>query len=138
METGFEVLDHTADVGIEAYGPDDAAAFANAARGMFSLMVDLETVRETEHRDIEVTAPDRESLLVAWLSELLYLFDAQNLLFRRFDISPLAETALRARAWGEPVDGSRHDIKIGVKAVTFHMLSIVHGDGTTVRVLFDI
>ena len=138
METGFEVLDHTADVGIEAYGADDAAAFANAARGMFSLMVDLETVRETEHRDIEVTAPDRESLLVAWLSELLYLFDARNLLFRRFDISLLAETSLQARVWGEPVDRSRHDIKIGVKAVTFHMLSIVRGDGTTVRVLFDI
>jgi SHS2 domain-containing protein len=138
METEFEVLDHTADVGIEAYGADDGKAFANAARGMFSLMVDLETVRETQHRDIEVTAPDQESLLVAWLSELLYLFDAQNLLFRRFDISLLAETGVRARAYGEPVDRSRHEIKIGVKAVTFHMLSIVRSDGTRVRVLFDI
>ena len=138
METGFEVLDHTADVGIAAHGADDGEAFANAARGMFSLMVDLEEVREAEHQDIEVTAPDQESLLVAWLSELLYLFDARNLLFRRFDISLLEETALRARAYGEPVDRSRHEIKIGVKAVTFHMLSIVHGYGTSVRVLFDI
>ena len=134
----FEVLDHTADVGIEAYGADDGKAFANAARGMFSLMIDLETVRETEHRDIELTAPDRESLLVAWLSELIYLFDARNLLFRRFEVSLPEETTLRARAYGEPVDGSRHEIKTGVKAVTFHMLSIVHDDGTRVRVLFDI
>ncbi len=138
MKPEFEVLDHTADVGIVAHGEDAPQAFANAARGMFSLITDLEDVRETEHRDIEVTAPDEEALLVAWLSELLYYFDAEMMLFRRFDIAELSDAAIRARAYGEPVDASRHRLKTGIKAATYHMLEVAHDDGVRVTVLFDI
>lgn len=138
MDSGFEVLDHTADAGIVAHGPDAAGAFANAARGMFSLMVDLPTVRTTEERTVSVTAPDQEALLVAWLSELLYLFDTENLLFARFHVLSMDETSLQASACGEPVDERRHEIKTGIKAVSFHMLEIARENGTRARVVFDI
>jgi len=134
----FELIEHTADVGIMAYGADVKEAFANAARGMFSLIVGPGSVREVEHRDIEVTAPDEESLLVTWLNELIYLFDAETMLFSRFDIAELGDTRLKARAYGEPVDDTRHRLKTGIKAATYHMVEVDRSQGGRVRVLFDI
>ena len=134
----FELIEHTADVGIMAYGADVREAFINAARGMFSLMVELESIREIEYRDIEVSAPDEESLLAAWLNELICLFDAENMLFSRFEITEFGDTHLRAKAYGEPVDGSRHKLKVGIKAATYHMLEVDRSDGGRVQVLFDI
>ena len=134
----FEFIEHTADVGIMAYGADVKEAFANAARGMFSLIVDSGSIRETECRDIEVTAPDIESLLVTWLNELIYLFDTENMLFSRFDITELDVDRLIARAYGEPVDDTTHKLKTGIKAATYHMVEVDRSQGGRVRVLFDI
>jgi SHS2 domain-containing protein len=138
MEKDFEILDHTADAGIIAYGADMKEAFANAARALFSLITELENVDETSQRDIELTAPDQENLLVAWLNELIYLFDTENILFKRFDITRLNGTRLKARSYGEKVDSSKHKLKMGVKAATHHMLKIDKSDGCRVQVLFDI
>jgi len=138
MEKDFEILDHTADVGIIAYGADMSQAFANAAKGLFSLITELDDVEEVLHRDIELTAPDEESLLVEWLNELVYQFDTENILFKRFDIIQLDKTQLKARSYGEKVDSSRHKLKTGVKAATYHMLKVDKGDGCKVQVLFDI
>ena len=138
MEKAFEILNHTADVGIIAYGADISQAFANAAKGLFSLITALDDVEEVTHRDIELTAPDPESLLVGWLNELIYLFDTDNILFKRFDITCLNETHLKARGYGQPVDISRHRLKMGVKAATYHLLKIDKNNGGKVQVLFDV
>jgi len=138
MEKGFELIDHTADVGIVARGASINQAFANAARGLFSIITDLDDIEEVIHRDIEVTAPDQESLLVEWLNELIYLFDVENIIFNRFDITHLESNRLRARIYGEKVDSSRHKLKTGVKAATYHMLKVEKNNGYQARVLFDI
>jgi len=138
MGKDFEILDHTADVGIIAYGADLNQAFANAARALFSLITELDDVEEVMYRDIELSAPDQESLLVEWLNELIYLFDAENIIFKRFDIIHLNHTQLKARVYGEKVDKSKHKLKIGVKAATYHMLKVSKDDGCKVQVLFDI
>ncbi len=138
MEKEFEIINHTADVGIMAYGADMNQAFANAAKALFSLITELEDVEEVMYRDIELTAPDQESLLVEWLNELIYLFDAENMLFKRFDITELSQTQLKARSYGHKVDSSKHKIKTGVKAATYHMLKVDKGNGCKVQVLFDI
>jgi SHS2 domain-containing protein len=134
----FEILDHTADVGIIAYGADLRQAFANAARGLFSLITELDDVEEALHRDIELEASDEESLLVGWLNELVYRFDTEGIVLKRFDISQLNNTHLKARGYGEKVDSSRHKLKTGVKAATYHMLKVDKNDGFRVQVLFDI
>jgi SHS2 domain-containing protein len=135
----FDLLEHTSDAGIVAYGADMGEAFANAAYGMFSLMADLEQVAEDTSRHVEVEAGDRESLVVAWLNELLYLFDVERIMFRRFDILELTNTRLRAEAHGEEADASRHRLKSGVKAATYHMLRVSEGGGRcSVRVIFDV
>ena len=138
MEKDFEIVNHTADVGIIAYGADIKQAFANAARALFSLITELDEVAEVLHRDIELIAPDEESLLVEWLNELIYLFDAENIIFKRFDITELNNTQLKARSYGEKVDSLKHKLKTGVKAATYHMLKVDKGDGCQVQVLFDI
>ncbi len=138
MERDFEVVNHTADVGIIAYGADVRQAFANAARALFSLITELDDVKEVLYRDIEVKASDEESLLVEWLNELIYLFDVENIIFKRFDITKINHTQLKARSYGEKVDKSRHKLKTGIKAATYHMLKVDKNDGCKVQVLFDI
>ena len=135
----FEVLEHTADAGIVAHGTGLRELFANAALGMFSLMADVDGVAESEQRAIEVSGHDLETLLVRWLTELLYYLDAEEMLFHRFEVDELSETALKARAFGERIDPQRHRLHFGVKAVTRHLLEIAREDGGyRATVLFDI
>jgi len=138
MGKDFEILDHTADVGVIAYGTDLKQAFANAARALFSLITELDDVEEVLHRDIKINASDEESLLVAWLNELVYRFDTEGILFKRFDVSQLGATHLEARGYGEKADRSKHKLKTGVKGATYHMLKVDKTDGFRVQVLFDI
>ncbi len=138
MEKKFEVIDHTADIGIAAYGASLREAFANAAYALFSLMADLENVADVLCYEADVAAENREDLLVAWLNELVYLFEVNNVLFKRFEIDELSETRLRARCYGERIDSERHKIKMAFKAATYHMLKVEERDGYRVQVLFDI
>ncbi len=134
----FDIIEHTADIGIATRGKDLKEAFANAAYAMFSLMVDLGTVVEREKQDVKVEAEDYESLLVSWLNELLYYLDTQQLLFCRFEITDIQETSLQAHAYGERIDTSRHCLDIGVKAATYHMLRVEKRDGWWVQIIFDV
>ena len=105
---------------------------------MFSLMTDLDGVEEREERRIRAQARDLEGLIVSWLTELLYSLDAEEMLFCRFEVATLSDTALEARAFGERIDRDRHQLHFGVKAVTRHMLEIAQEDGYRATVLFDI
>ena len=134
----FDIINHTADIGIVAYGKELKEAFANAAYAMFTLIADLEGVEETVCHEIEVQAEDRESLLVSWLNELLYLFDTEGIIFSRFKIKELGETGLKAEGYGEPLDKTRHSLKSGVKAATYHMLRMSKDNGYSIRVIFDV
>ena len=134
----FEIIDHTADVGIIAYGSDLKEAFANSAYGMFSLIADLDSVKENVSRKVDVEATDQEALLVDWLNELLYLFDVEHIIFKRFDITVLSQNRLQAKVYGEKIDKSRHRLKTGVKAATYHMLKIEKNKGVRIQFILDI
>lgn len=135
----FEVLDHTADVGLKSYGETLKEVFENAAIGMFSLITDLDNVKVSLSAEIEIEAEDRETLLVEWLNELLYRFEVEYLVFKRFEIVDWDEEyRLRARAYGEPLDLGRHQIKTQIKATSYHELKIEHSDGWSAQVIFDI
>jgi SHS2 domain-containing protein len=133
----YELIEHTADIGINAYGKTLSEAFANTAYGMFSIIAELENVREVESRRVEVSADDTEGLLFEWLNSLLYYFDVEMLLFRRFDVIEFGDTRLVATCYGEKYDPSRHRLKNGVKSATYHMLE-VDRKNNRVRVIFDI
>lgn len=133
----FDIIEHTADIGIIAYGADLKEAFASAAYAMFTLMADLDSVKESICRRIEVEAEDIDGLLVSWLNELLYVFDVERTVFARFEVQSLSETVLKAEAYGETVDASRHSLRSGVKAATYHMLKIERNDGYRLQVILD-
>src|SRR4030042_56945 len=115
----FELIEHTADMGLAAYGKNLGEAFANAAYGMFSIIAELDAVKETEMRCVEINEEDAESLLFEWLNNLLYFFDVEMLLFRRFDIMEFGEGRLVAECYGEKYDSSRHHLKTGVKSAPY-------------------
>ena len=135
----FETFEHTADAGIITYGATLERLFENAALGMFSLMVTVDGIEERQERAVTASARDLEGLLVAWLTELLFYLDAQDMVFRRFEVMELSETDVRGRAWGEPIDRERHELHFAVKAVTRHMLEITQDEqGYRAKILFDI
>ncbi len=133
----YEILEHTADTGVEDIGQTLADAYAAAAEGMFSIITDLETVQETVTKRVNVSADDYEGLLFEWLNELLYYFDVELLLFKRFDILEFSETSLTADCYGEKYEPARHEIKTGIKSATYHMMEI-DPEHNRVKVIFDV
>jgi SHS2 domain-containing protein len=139
VEKPFEVIDHTADIGIVAYGADIKQVFANAALGLFNLMADLDGFKEDVQRGLELSAEDVEILLVEWLNELIYIFDVEHIIFKRFEIEELTSTQIKARCFGEKIKPGKHKLKREIKAATYHMLRISKEDGSyKVQVIFDI
>lgn len=135
----YEVFEHTADVGLHAFGSTLSELFIHAAEGMESLMVPPEQVRVLVSREIDVEGRDIVSLLIAWLNELIFLFDTEYLLFREFEIETLTETHLKGRASGEPYDAQRHALGSAIKAVTWHEAAVEPtDDGYKARIIFDI
>jgi SHS2 domain-containing protein len=135
----YELIEHTADIGVRSFGKTEAEAFEHAAEGMFSLISDLNGVRDDQEFPVEVEAEDRETLLVEWLNELLYIFESRCVLLKRFEVVDLSETHLRGRAWGETIDRSRHELRDDIKAATYHMLRVKQKpEGWETDVIFDV
>ena len=124
-------------MGLAAYGKDLAEAFANAAYGMFSIIAELGEVKEVESRRIEIKEDDAESLLFEWLNSLIYYFDVETLIFKRFDIIEFGEGNLKADCYGEKYDAKRHHLKTGIKSATYHMMK-VDREEKRVQVIFDV
>lgn len=135
----FEVFEHTADVGLHAYGKTLPELFMHAAQGVESLMVPLEQIRPAVSRKIEAEGHDLVSLLINWLNELIFLFDTEYLIFRDFEIESFTETHVKARAFGEPYDPQRHTLSSAIKAVTWHEAAVERTDeGYKARIICDI
>ncbi|MFQ6106467.1 MAG: archease [Thermoplasmata archaeon] len=132
----FEFIDHTADVAVKAYGKDLNEIFENAALGMFNVMTDTSTVRSVGEYKVEVESNNLEGLMVDWLSELLFLFDTQEVFLSEFDVE-IEGNKLTASVRGEKMDKERHPLKSDVKAATYHMLEIDMEKGYAI-VLLDI
>jgi SHS2 domain-containing protein len=129
MMKRYEVLDHTADIGIVVHGEDLKALFENAGEAFFHLLTDLRKVKRRVERRIDIRGENLDRLMVDWLSELLYLHDVENLLFRGFKVESVGEDGLRAIAKGEPFQEGVHVIKTEVKAVTYHQIAVRQENG---------
>jgi len=120
----FKYLEHTADAEFIAYGHTVGEAFVNAARAMANIMIDPAKVKPEVEKAVELSGDALDTLLYDWLSELLYVFEVDRIVFSRFEarVAPQGgEYRLEAKIWGEPV--ARHpDISMHIKAVTFHDL----------------
>jgi SHS2 domain-containing protein len=135
----YEFTEHTADLGLKAYGSSIEELFVHAAEGMFDVLVSTKNVEESKERVIDVEAMAVDNLMVSWLSELLYLYDTEHLVFSGFQIQRIENDRLKAIVRGEVLDPARHEIKTGIKAVTYHQLYLEETEaGWETQVIFDI
>ena len=135
----YELIDHTADVGIKAYGKTLPEAFESAAKGMFDIITDSSEIENIGQYDIQLQADNLEQLLVDFLSELLYLNSANNIVFGFFKVElDEKKNKLSAKVFGEKFDISKHKIGTEIKAVTYHMLQVNNKKPFYVQVLYDI
>ena len=134
-----ETFDHTADLGLRIRAATLDELFAEAAEAMFATIVEnLRSVAPKQRVEVTLPADDREYLLFDWLKALLYQFDAEHLLFSRFEVH-VADDGLKGVAWGEPLDRTRHELCHEVKAITYHGLRVERTkEGWVAEVIVDI
>lgn len=137
----FEFLEHTADAKFKAYGKSLEEAFENAGKAMFDVMVEVEKVRPKKSKNFSIESEDLKALLYDFLEELVIFHEMENMVFSKFElkIKEDDEYSLKGKCFGEKLDRSRHNIKTGVKAVTYHEMKIhKEKDNYWVQVVLDI
>lgn len=141
----YEILEHPADVGFLAYGRTLAELFENAALALCSLACAPEKIEERLEREIAARAADIESLLYGWLTEILAVADAEQIVFRRAKATSLQEPAsgkpgeVNGILYGEKFDRARHAAGTYIKAVTLHQFALERtAEGFRARVFLDL
>lgn len=145
----YEIIEHTADIGIGVKAGDLAGLFSKAACAMFDIIAQRRIkekslhkpsfVKEREKGDfkIKLRAQNIEELFVNWLSELLYLSSVNEIVFRDFKINKIDESGIDAEAFGEGI--VNYKVKTEIKAVTYHELEVKKaGSGWEGKVIFDV
>lgn len=149
-EKGYEFINHTADLGILVYGKDLKELFANAACGLSDIITDVSRINEKITKEIKVEGIDLEQLMINWLSEFLYYYEVDSLIFKRYVIIYINNVeaeeggkqsffTLKAMVYGEKFDLERHIINTEIKAVTYHQIEVRRdNDHWRARIIFDL
>ncbi|HDQ04044.1 MAG TPA: archease [Deltaproteobacteria bacterium] len=135
----YKILDHTADIGVEVWGSTKEEAFAATVEAMFDLIADNKSVNAREEQKLSVSGADTADVLINLLREALYLFHGKSWLCKTCEILEMEEDKITARLKGEPYNVKKHQLKMEIKAVTYHTLKIEKRDqGWRARVIFDV
>ena len=140
----YEIIEHTADVGLKANGATLKELFENAARGMFEIISGTKVNKGKagqRYKKIEIKrrVEDLEELLVNWLSELLYIFNKEEILLNSFKILELNNKVLIGNSSGKRIDLANASLQTEIKAVTFHDLKIKKDkNGFSCKIIFDV
>jgi SHS2 domain-containing protein len=135
MTARFEQLEHTADLALRVFASSLSELFATAALAMFSQLADLTSIAASVQLQVVLESLERESLLVDWLNELLYLHETRGEVYSEFAFEELSHHRLRARVSG----GQPAQTYTIIKAATYHDLSIRETqDGLVATIVFDV
>jgi len=140
----FKIIDHTADIGIVAYGKTKREVFINTAKGMFEIIAgENRNLKEKEnfYDKIKLEAESLEDLLIAWLNELLYISEVKLVILNKFKIKELLDYQIKAEVGGMKINHLSIRIKKEIKAVTYHCLEIKKDEESGLwraQVIFDI
>ena len=132
----FEEIEHTADLALRVRGRDLKELLESAAMAMAHLLCEDSFVSDDPvEKLVDIRADDAEGLLVEWLSELVFLVEVESFIFQGAEIQTVSEMRLRAKIFGKIA----RELKLHIKAVTYHNLKIVKADGWLEAVIvFDI
>ena len=136
----FEYIEHTADAGMIVRGDTFTSLFTNAAHGLFEMIAVIDSIDETSAIDIQIRAETVEDLFVAWLDELIYRHETDEIFFKRVEISNINETKIIAKVHGEPTNFDKHVVYTEIKAVTYHQLYVKQNPNGSweAQVIFDL
>ncbi len=135
----FETIDISGDVGLKIYGDSLENLFINAAIGLYSLITETSHLEIKKTITIKTNGDNRESLLIAFLNELIFHFDTSGFMGKEIKIDKVTDNAVEAIISGEDFDPKRHEGKLLLKAATYHDISVKESGGTwTASVIFDI
>jgi SHS2 domain-containing protein len=145
MPNFFEFHDHTADIQVHAVGDTLAQMVEQTVLGMMNIMTSADQVTAKIARKIEISAPDLEILIVNYLTEYLYYFDVEHLLFSKVIVSPITfneetgEYKIKSISYGELFDPKKHEMRTEIKAVTYSFLEINQEKGKSeIWIVFDL
>ncbi len=135
-DVGHELLEHTADLGIRAWGPSLEAAFEQTAVAVLDLL-DVRASGEGSPREVRLSAPDLEALLVAFVNDLVFLVETEDVAVADVGVRKVSDTDLEAELW--LVGRERRPEGVVVKAATYHALRVERApDRTELRVFLDV
>jgi len=135
----YRIIDHTADLGLHVFGADPSDLFVTAARAMFDIMVDPDSLHAAHFLDLKVEGADWPDLMVNWLRELLYLWSGKGLLVHSVDIHDIGAHRITAVVAVDAYDPSRHALGGEIKAVTYHQITVEPKlTGWEARIIFDV
>ena len=128
----------TADVAFEAFGKTLEEAFENAALATFEVQTDVEKVKPSISKKVELVSENKEALLFDWLSELLYLRDTNSMFFSNFEIKIEQGDRLKltGNVYGDKIEG--YELRTEVKGVSYQMMKIEEKPEFKVRVILDV
>jgi SHS2 domain-containing protein len=116
----YRITTHQSELAVRITGNSQADLFTNSAFALFDVMTDIANVETKESVPLEVEGSDRDDLMVNWMRELLYLYQASGYLLREFKIIEVKDTSVKAEVSGEKIDPDRHEIKQEITTVAFH------------------
>ena len=131
----------TADVAIESRGDTLEELFTASAMATFEVMADTSGIQPEIKKVLHLENSEIDGLLFDWLAEIIYLKDAEFILFGKYDIKITKNTnyQLDAEILGEEINQSKHDLRCDVKAITFHLFEVYEKDGKWIsRFILDI
>jgi protein archease len=135
----FEVLDIAGDVGLRAFGESKQGVFVHAALGMYSLITNTDALKDHKSITVSAESPALDGLLVSWLNELIFHFDAYGFVGKKIEIINFSDNRIEAKLSGEEFDPERHEGKLLIKAATYHRLKIEEKDHMwEAEIIFDI
>ncbi|MFX1388810.1 MAG: archease [Promethearchaeota archaeon] len=143
-KVGYKFLDHTADVSVECYGNNLEQAFEQTAYSLMETITpSIKSISPKIQRIINIEAEDKEALLFDFLTEFLYIFDVEGLIFNDIKIWSIKREGdkylLNADAKGEKFNISKHEPGTEVKAITYSFMQIEEDeDCVIIRIVFDI
>ncbi|MBR3410813.1 MAG: archease [Candidatus Methanomethylophilaceae archaeon] len=132
----YILIDHTADLMVKAFGSTVEECFANAGFALFDQTVDLANVGTSEEVRFEVEGMDDEDMLYSFLSELLFMLDCDEMVFKELKVGFNGNKVV-CDGRGEKLDRSKHRTRSEIKAVTYHMME-VDRTAPSVTVVFDV
>lgn len=141
----FEFIDHPADIQVHAVGDTLERAIEQCVLAMTETMTDLASVKAEVCKEISIRAPNKEMLLINYLTEYLAIFDIEMLLFSKIKVEKIGfnpelnEYIIRSKSWGQPFNPEVHEMRTEIKAITYSYLRIEEKpEKTEIWIIYDI